>query len=44
MLEITCRMYGNYTNVLALGCAYNYDRDASKTGYSKVILNATIYY
>jgi hypothetical protein len=36
--------FGVKAHILALGYAYNYDLDASKTGYSKVILNATIYY
>ena len=36
--------FGVKGHVLALGYAYNYDLDASKTGYSKVILSATIYY
>jgi len=36
--------FGVKAHILALGYAYNYDLDVSKTGYSKVILNATIYY
>ena len=36
--------FGVKGHILTLGYAYNYDLDASKTGYSKVILNATIYY
>ena len=36
--------FGGKAHILALGYAYNYDLDASKSGYSKVILNATIYY
>ncbi len=35
---------GAKSHILALGYAYNYDLDASKTAYSKVILNGTIYF
>ena len=35
---------GTKSHILALGYAYNYDIDASKTAYNKLILNGTIYF
>lgn len=35
---------GTKSHILAVGYAYNYDLDASKTAYNKFILNGTIYF
>ena len=35
---------GTKSHILAVGYAYNYDLDASKTAYDKFILNGTIYF
>jgi hypothetical protein len=36
--------FGTKNHILALGYAYNYDLDASKAGYQKLLLNGTIYF
>ncbi len=35
---------GAKSHILALGYAYNYDLDASKSGFSKLILSGTVYF
>jgi|GEM_PF-2884736 hypothetical protein len=35
---------GAKNHILALGYAYNYDLDAAKAGYAKLLLNGTIYF